>query len=44
MILAALAKNLRAGARLALFLPLRAFDFRVSAPDYAVLVAFNCLL
>jgi hypothetical protein len=44
MILAALAKNLRAGARLALFLPLRAFDFRVSAPDYAVLFAFNCLL
>ena len=28
-----------AGARLALFLPLRAFDFRVSPLDYALLVA-----
>jgi len=39
-----LARNLRAGARLAFFLPLRAFDFRVSALDFAVLVAFNCLI
>jgi hypothetical protein len=44
MIAASLARNLRAGARLALFLSLRPFDFRVSAVDYAVLVAFNCLL
>lgn len=44
MIFASLLKNLRAGLRLALFLPLRAFDYRVSAADYAVLVAFNCLL
>jgi hypothetical protein len=42
--IASLARNLRAGVRLAFFLPLRAFDFRVSALDYAVLVAFNCLL
>jgi len=40
---AALVRNLRAGARLAFFLPLRALDFRVSALDFAVLVAFNCL-
>jgi hypothetical protein len=33
--------NLRAGAKLALFMPVRAFDYRVSAIDYAVLVAFN---
>lgn len=44
MIAASLARNLRAGARLAFFLPLRPFDFRVSPVDYAVLVAFNCLL
>ena len=44
MIGASLGRNLRAGARLAFFLPLRAFDFRVSALDYAALVAFNCLL
>jgi peptidase C13-like protein len=44
MIGAALLKNLRAGVRLAFFLPLRAFDFRASAPDYAALVLFNCLL
>ena len=42
--IAALARNLAAGARLALFLRLRAFDFRVSAPDFAVLVAFNALV
>jgi len=39
--LVALYRNLVAGARLALFMPLRAFDFRVSALDYSVLVAFN---
>ena len=44
MIGASLARNLLAGARLAFFLPLRAFDFRVSAVDYAALVAFNCML
>ena len=44
MILASLARNLSAGARLAFFLRLRAFDFRVSALDYAVLVAFNCAI
>lgn len=44
MIGASLARNLLAGARLAFFLPLRAFDFRVSALDYAALVAFNCVL
>jgi Peptidase C13 family len=44
MILASLARNLRAGAKLALFLRLRPFDFRVSAGNFAALVAFNCLL
>jgi hypothetical protein len=44
MIGASLARNLLAGIRLAFFLPLRAFDFRVSAIDYAALVAFNCVL
>jgi len=44
MIGASLARNLLAGTRLAFFLPLRAFDFRVSAVDYAALVAFNCML
>lgn len=44
MILFSLLQNLRAGARLAFFLPLRAFDYRVSALDYGVLLAFNCLL
>ena len=44
MILASLARNLLAGVRLALFLPVRAFDFRASAPDYAALVAFDCVL
>jgi hypothetical protein len=41
MIFFSLAKNLRAGARLALFLPVRAFDYRVSAAHYAALVVFN---
>ena len=44
MIHLSLLKNLRAGARLAFFLPLRAFDFRARALDYAALVAFNCAL
>jgi hypothetical protein len=44
MMLRSLAMNLRAGLRLALFLPLRAFDYRVSAPEYALLVAFNALV
>lgn len=44
MIAASLARNLLAGVRLALFLRLRPFDFRVSAPDYALLIAFNCVL
>jgi hypothetical protein len=44
MIAASLGRNLLAGIRLAFLLPLRAFDFRVSAVDYAALVAFNCAL
>lgn len=44
MILASLRRNLVAGARLALFLPVRAFDYRVSAADYAALVVFNFAL
>ena len=44
MIAAALGRNLLAGARLAFFLRVRAFDFRVSAVDYAVLLAFNAVL
>jgi hypothetical protein len=36
-----LLRNLVAGARLALFLPLRASDFRVSAPQFALLLVFN---
>ncbi len=34
-------RNLVAGARLALFMPVRALDFRASALDYILLVAFN---
>jgi hypothetical protein len=44
VIAAALGRNLLAGARLAFFLRVRAFDFRVSAVDYAVLLAFNAVL
>ena len=44
MILYSLLQNLKAGARLALFLPVRPFDYRVSAADYAALVLFNVLL
>ena len=39
-----LLRNLLAGARLALFLPLRAEDYRVSPPDYAALLVFNFAL
>jgi hypothetical protein len=39
-----LGRNLLAGLRLALFLPLRAHAFRVSALQYALLIAFNLLL
>jgi len=39
-----LARNLRAGTRLALFLPVRWLDFRAAPADYAVLVAFNTLV
>src|SRR5947208_1920850 len=42
--LAALYRNLVAGARLALFMPVRALDFRASALDYVLLVAFNFAL
>lgn len=37
----ALYRNVVAGTRLALFLPVRAQDFRASAVDYAWLIAFN---
>ena len=40
---AQLARNLAAGARLALFLPLRADAFRASPAQFALLVAFNML-
>jgi peptidase C13-like protein len=39
--LQALYRNLVAGARLALFMPVRALEFRASPADYAWLVAFN---
>src|SRR2546430_14973037 len=39
--LLALYRNLLAGARLALFLPVRAYDYRVSPLDYSLLLAFN---
>ena len=39
--LAALYRNLVAGTRLAVFLPVRALDFRVSPIHYSVLIAFN---
>src|SRR5438132_5269761 len=39
--LLALYRNVVAGARLALFLPVRAFDYRVSPLDYSLLLAFN---
>src|SRR5258708_6818500 len=36
-----LLRNVAAGTRLALFLPLRATDFRVSAPSYALLAVLS---
>jgi len=39
-----LRRNLLAGARLALFLPVRALDFRVSPGQFAALASFNVLL
>jgi hypothetical protein len=42
--IASLGRNLRAGTRLALFRPVRPFDYRVSPGDYAALVAFNFAL
>ena len=39
--LAALYRNLVAGARLALFLPVRPYDYRAAPLDYALLIAFN---
>jgi hypothetical protein len=42
--LQALYRNLLAGARLALFLPVRALDFHATALDYVLLVAFNFAL
>jgi peptidase C13-like protein len=39
--LSSLAKNLLAGLRLALFLPVREFDYRVSGLDYGLLALFN---
>ena len=39
--LAALYRNLVAGTRLALFMPVRAVDFRAAALDYVLLIAFN---
>jgi hypothetical protein len=39
-----LMRNLAAGTRLALFLPVRALDFRVSATNFAALAAFNILI
>ena len=38
-----LMRNLLAGARLALFLPVRALDFRVSPGQFAALASFNVL-
>jgi hypothetical protein len=39
--LLALYRNVVAGARLALFMPVRALDYRVSPLDYSLLLAFN---
>ena len=39
-----LARNVAAGTRMALFLPVRPYDFRVSPVDYAVLLAVNFAL
>ena len=42
--LVALYRNLLAGARLALFMRVRAFDYRVSPLDYTLLLGFNFAL
>ena len=42
--LVALYRNLVAGTRLALFLPVRPYDYRAAALDYALLIAFNFLV
>jgi hypothetical protein len=39
--LVALYRNLVAGTRLALFLPVRPYDYRAAPLDYALLIAFN---
>ena len=39
--LLALYRNVVAGACLAFFLPVRAYDYRVSPLDYSLLLAFN---
>lgn len=41
---AGLRRNLAAGVRLALFLPVRALDFRVSPGSFAMLAGFNVLV
>jgi len=41
--LSSLAKNLLAGLRLALFLPVRASDYRVSGLDFVLLALFGCV-
>jgi len=43
LLLQGLARNLAAGLRLALFLPLSRYAFRVSAGDFVLLCAFNLL-
>jgi len=42
--LGALYRNLVAGTRLALFLPVRPYDYRAAPLDYALLIAFNFLV
>ncbi|HEY5897810.1 MAG TPA: C13 family peptidase [Burkholderiales bacterium] len=42
--LVALLRNLLAGLRLAIFLPVRAFDYRVSVAHFSVLLGFNFAL
>ena len=43
LLLRALGRNLLSGLRLALFLPVGRYDFRVSPADFALLCAFNLL-
>ena len=42
--LVALYRNLVAGTRLALFLPVRPYDYRAAPLDYALLIAFNFIV